>query len=250
MDFTVWLKHIGDRVHLRYKEVRQGVSFVGEVTSSLAYGVTHPQRVSFHDTVSKLYFFSLGNLSITLFFSILFGVVITLLAGLQLSMFGALIHVSTVFDFMMPRHVAPIVVNLIIIFSAVRWLSRNKKSELEGSQQTYAFSYVIALMLSSVLLYIWFFLISVMMNLSLIGFFNISFQQYYHDLLVRFKSGGLIFGMVKSCIISIATAMVCLYYEDKVQQADIDAVVSMLLTGIVVIILMQVYIQLLYGFIF
>ncbi|GAB1410394.1 MlaE family lipid ABC transporter permease subunit [Desulfovibrionales bacterium] len=108
------LNRFGEKTLHVVDQAVQHISFVGELTTTLASLIRHPGRLRWSDTIHYMQRVGVDALPIVALISFLLGLIMAFMSAVQLQQFGANIYVASLVALSMVRELGPIMTAILV----------------------------------------------------------------------------------------------------------------------------------------
>ena len=105
---------LGEKTYDIVLDLKYAVSFIGAITLSLGYYLTHPKALRTEDTLENMQKIGVDGLPIVALISFLMGLIMAFMSSVQLEQFGANIYVASLVSLSMTRELGPIMTAIIV----------------------------------------------------------------------------------------------------------------------------------------
>ncbi|MBT3258181.1 MAG: MlaE family lipid ABC transporter permease subunit [Deltaproteobacteria bacterium] len=105
---------LGEKTFDIILDLKYAVSFIGAITLSLGYYLTHPKALRTEDTLESMQKIGVDGLPIVALISFLMGLIMAFMSSVQLEQFGANIYVASLVGLSMTRELGPIMTAIIV----------------------------------------------------------------------------------------------------------------------------------------
>jgi len=105
---------LGEKTFDIILDLKYAISFIGAITLSLGYYLTHPKALRREDTLEYMQKIGVDGLPIVALISFLMGLIMAFMSSVQLEQFGANIYVASLVGLSMTRELGPIMTAIIV----------------------------------------------------------------------------------------------------------------------------------------
>jgi phospholipid/cholesterol/gamma-HCH transport system permease protein len=111
---TSFIEELGKNTVNLFEDMRQQITFMGHLLSSMVWTITHPRRIRWHDFFKLIELTGVNAVGITVLLGLLFGLIMAFSSAMPLRQFGVEVYVSDLVAIALVRVLGPFITAIII----------------------------------------------------------------------------------------------------------------------------------------